>query len=147
MALYADMIQVKRYVNNVFSSNTYIVRKTEDKNCLLVDCGDSEELFIDLRKDGLNVVAVLLTHAHFDHICGLNHLLKYYPSVEIYTNDFGKESLLSDKLNLSKYHSVPFVLANENRIYLLDNSQSEIETSGIKASLFFVPGHNPSVTS
>lgn len=144
MVCSTDMIQVKQYINNLFTSNSYLVRRYNEKDCLLVDCGDSEELFSDLHNEKLNVVAVLLTHAHFDHICGLNLLLEHYPSVEIFTNDFGQESLLSDKLNLSKYHSKPFVLADGKRITVLSNGQLEIDLIGIKANIFFVPGHNPS---
>ncbi len=49
-------------------ANSYLL--TEDgKTAVLIDCGGEEPLAF-AREKGLRVEAVLLTHAHFDHIAG-----------------------------------------------------------------------------
>ncbi len=45
-------------------------------NGILIDPGD-------IWADFENTKTVLLTHAHFDHIYGLNGLLKYSPDVSV----------------------------------------------------------------
>ena len=50
-----------------------------------------------------------ITHSHFDHIYGLNELVKEFPNCVIYVSKHGKEGLFSAKLNFSFYHDKPFV--------------------------------------
>lgn len=85
------------YINSVFSSKSYRI------GSILIDPGDEWEGFE-------NVDAVLLTHAHFDHIYGLNRVVELNPEVKIFTNTAGQEALLNDRLNMSRYHETPFVL-------------------------------------
>lgn len=137
------MLHVKQYVNNTLSSNTYLVWVDDEKDCLLVDCGDSEQLFKDLAEGVFKVVGVLLTHGHFDHIYGLNRLLDMYPSLKVYTNAFGRESLLSVKLNLSRYHFNPYTIQDENAICVFSDDCFSMELIGLAVNVFHVPGHNP----
>ena len=61
-----------------FSANTYVIGKVGG-NCIVVDIGStSDEIYHYIDKHYEKVVAVLLTHAHFDHIRGLTKLLKHY---------------------------------------------------------------------
>lgn len=125
---------VETVVNHIFNSITYIIPTGEGKDCFLVDCGDVDKV-VD---DRWIVKAVLLTHAHFDHIYGLPLLLEKFPDVVIYTNEWGKKALADDRLNMSRYHESPFridcpnvtVISEEDRICGFD--------------VYETPGHNPS---
>lgn len=102
-----------------------------------IDPGDSWNEF-------LNVKTVLLTHAHFDHIYGLNELIANTPEARIYTNDAGKGMLLNAKKNMSYYHGTPFVFEQPQQIFVVKD-QEEIEIGhGLSAKAIFTPGHNPS---
>lgn len=130
------MFQVDYITNSVFNSRTYILSEIGSDSVLLVDCGDIEPIME--RIGGRNVDAVLLTHAHFDHIYGLPVLLEKFPDVLIYTNEWGKRALADDKLNMSRYHENPVrvVCANVRDVREGDNL--------FGFEVFETPGHNPS---
>lgn len=120
---------LKSKVNSLFSSITYRVGLT------LVDPGDEQ--------DWAGVEIVLLTHAHVDHIYGLNRVLELNPSALVYTNLAGREALLSDKKNMSRYHETPFVFAYPENIRVVDDGDEINLGDGLVAEAHFTPGHNP----
>lgn len=104
---------------------------------ILIDPGDVWEGFD-------NVSAVLLTHAHFDHVYGLNEVLRISPWVKVYTNEAGKEMLLNARKNLSFYNDSPFVFKSPDCLVVIEDGD-EIEIGdGQIAKAVFTPGHNPS---
>lgn len=75
-------------------ANCYIV--LENQNALIIDPGDDARLLKGMIASlKARVEAVLLTHAHFDHIGAVDELVKEY-DVDVYMNpnefDFLKES-------------------------------------------------------
>lgn len=122
---------IREHVNSFFTSESYLV-----DGKVLVDCGD-------LVPDYAVVEAVLLTHAHFDHIYGLNELLSKNPELKVYTNEEGKTMLLDSKKNLSKYHDKPFVFMFPGQIVIV-NDGDVVDVCGLKAKAVYTPGHNKS---
>lgn len=122
---------IREHVNSFFTSESYLV-----DGKVLVDCGD-------LVPDYVGVEAVLLTHAHFDHIYGLNELLSNNPELKVYTNEEGKTMLLDSKKNLSKYHDKPFVFMFQDQIVIV-NDGDIVDVCGLKAKAVYTPGHSPS---
>ena len=131
-------VEITQIVNRVFNSCTYVL--THDGRSWLVDCGDVEPVLAQV--DG-NLSGVLLTHAHFDHIYGLNRLLTVFPDVPVYTNREGLEGLMSDKLNFSRYHEEPFILAEPGNARLVDDGEIVMLFEGINAQAIATPGHSP----
>lgn len=125
---------VNSHVNSLFGSVSYRIGN------LLIDPGD-EWYGMD------SVEAILMTHAHFDHIYGLNHVIEKNPMAKVYTNAIGAEMLVDSRKNLSKYHENPFTFDKPQNIVIV-NDNDEIEfTDGIKTKAMFTPGHNPSCTT
>lgn len=122
---------IKYNVNSIFNSISYKIGNS------LIDPGDEWEEFE-------NVDAVLLTHAHFDHIYGLNRVAELNPAVKIYTNVYGGKALLSDKLNMSRYHDSPFIFKYEEKIINVDNEEEINIGDDLTARAYFTLGHNPS---
>lgn len=137
------MLTVNFITNKFFNSRTYILSK-EGCDCVwLVDCGDPD-VILDMIGEK-TVDGVLLTHAHSDHIYGLEQLLIKFPEVRIYTNAIGVEELRSPKLNLSHYHSeYPDILVDEpNNVFVLEDG-SELNVIGESCKVLETPGHAPS---
>lgn len=129
---------IHQIVNSVFNSCSYVL--TQDKQSWLVDCGDVDQILplVDGKLQG-----VLLTHAHFDHIYGLNNLESLFPGVPVYTIMAGLNGLMSDKLNFSRYYGEPFIFDSPDNVKLVNDGEriSLFEDVDIKAVM--TPGHSP----
>ena len=66
------------------SCNCYIVSDDDGKTVVFDPCESGEEIYLYLKDQKLDLVAVIITHGHFDHIYGLSDLVNT-------ANDDGKE--------------------------------------------------------
>ena len=61
---------------------------SENGKALIVDPGQEADRIIDLlAKKGLEPAAILLTHAHFDHISGIPGLIEKFPDLPVYVHE------------------------------------------------------------
>lgn len=141
-------MQVNRLVNSFYTSNTYIISDAVGDGVWLVDCGDYASQVKPLL-DGRNVIGVLLTHTHSDHIYGLVDLFEDFPNAKVYTNDFGIIALGDSRLNLSHYHSeVPDLsIKNVNNFVSLEEGMEIQLFEDLSASVLSTPGHDKSCLS
>lgn len=65
-------MNVETFVISPLQSNCYVV--CEGTDCVIVDPGDVrlEPVFEYIRKNALSVMAIWCTHAHFDHVLGVD---------------------------------------------------------------------------
>lgn len=136
---------IDHIVNSILNSITYILPTGSQRDCYLVDCGDIERIL----DDGWNVLGVLLTHAHTDHIYGINKLLQHNPSAVIYTNVEGKEGLLNPKFNFSKYHEdvEDFIISKPENVFVVEDEGTLQLADNLQVEVLFSPGHEPSCLS
>ena len=59
------MIEIKRYVSGLLSSNMYVI--SEAGHAIVIDPFEDTT-----PSEGLTVDCILLTHEHYDHISGVN---------------------------------------------------------------------------
>ena len=84
------MLEIKTFYFNPYRECTYIVsRSAEDCECLIVDPGMFEEKeqrrFAEyIKTHRLTPTAVLVTHTHPDHICGLEWIEEEYKGIAVY---------------------------------------------------------------
>ena len=133
-------MRVDYITNSIFNSRTYILSGEGSDGVWLVDCGDVEPMLANVA--GRKIVGVLLTHAHFDHIYGLPELLKHFPEVPIYTNEWGKQALANDRWNMSRYHEQSVVVDNADIRILKEGDIIELGEENLE--VIETPGHNPS---
>ena len=65
-------MEIERVVVGPLDENCYILKK--DKTCLVVDPGDDYSKIKEKIGDS-KILAVLITHSHFDHVGALRHFL------------------------------------------------------------------------
>ena len=137
------MLTVDYITNRVFNSRTYILSDENYDRVWLVDCGDTDRVLQMIGKK--SVEGVLLTHAHSDHIYGLEELIMRFPAVKIYTNTAGVEALKSPKLNISHYHSeYPDISINAPYNVRIMKEGDALEVLGVSVQVYETPGHAPS---
>lgn len=76
------MLNIKRFVFYYFQENTYVIND-DTKECIIIDPGcerpaEREELLSYIKDNELIPKAILLTHAHLDHIYGVAQMMKAY---------------------------------------------------------------------
>jgi glyoxylase-like metal-dependent hydrolase (beta-lactamase superfamily II) len=71
----------------------------------------------------LSVQGVFLTHAHFDHIYGLEALVEQFPDCKVIVCEYAKQALASDKLNMSKYHGTPINYTKDNVVLVKEGDR------------------------
>ena len=80
-------------------ANCYLVM--ENKHALLIDPGDAFfHLKETLKENECTLEAIVLTHAHFDHIAGIDKILQDF-DVDVYLNPQEFDFLQDPNLNSS----------------------------------------------
>jgi len=64
--------------------DNYIWAMIEDHNLIIVDPGDAKPVLEFISHSKLNLLAILITHKHLDHMGGVDDLYEKYPNIEIY---------------------------------------------------------------
>ena len=76
----------------------------ENKEAFLVDASFSENggLLDHIKKLNVNLVAILITHGHWDHISSIEEICNAFPDAKVYISEEEAELLENTELNLSK---------------------------------------------
>lgn len=131
-------MKIDRFVIGPVGTNCYIVRNEDTDECFVTDPAACPlELVGHIRREGLNVKAVLLTHGHFDHIMGLDDFLKEFP-VPVYAFSEEKPLLESAELNSSLgMFGRPYTFSGAE--YVSDGQILHI--AGFEIRVIHTPGH------
>ena len=71
------MLQIKRMPVGQIGTNCYLLEDTDAKLCAVIDPGDQpEDIDREIRKAGLTLTMILITHGHFDHVGAVASLKK-----------------------------------------------------------------------
>lgn len=141
------MIKVERFVNELMTSNCYIVVDEESKHCLCIDPAseksDREIAYIENR--GLQLDYIILTHEHTDHTWGVNALLKQYPMAKVICSSLCRDALPKEaKAYFQLYYDDPNYCYNVARV---DSTTEELggqmEWNSHKVVFISTPGHSP----
>ena len=130
-------MRIKKFIIGMVSTNCYVVHNEVTKECFVVDpAAESEELIHYIKKEGLQVKAVLLTHGHFDHIMGIDALLREF-AVPVYAGEAEAGVLADAGSNLSLAYGMEYTFSDAE--YLQDNAVLEI--AGYQIQMLSTPGH------
>ena len=131
-------MKVGKFVLGPVATNCYIGINEETKECFIVDPATCPPEFVSYIKNaGLTVKAVLLTHGHFDHIMGLDALLKEF-SVPVYAHAAEREVLESEQLNSSaSMLGQPYSFSGADYV----TNRQELRIAGFEILVIYTPGH------
>ena len=131
-------MKVGKFVLGPVATNCYIGINEETKECFIVDPATCPPEFVSYIKNaGLTVKAVLLTHGHFDHIMGLDALLKEF-SVPVYAHEAEREVLESEQLNSSaSMLGQPYSFSGADYV----TNRQELRIAGFEIRVVYTPGH------
>ena len=134
------MLQIDCYQHLDFTSNTFVLGNTTSNNVYLVDIGVSDEIIKSLGSNQ-KIKGIFLTHAHYDHIYGINDITELFPDCTVYGSEYTLQGLYSDKMNLSFYHENPIVFLGKKIMLITEGMKIELYPNSY-LKVLETPGHN-----
>lgn len=119
------MIYIHKFTVNILEENTYLVWDHSSEG-VIIDPGcftDSEKQALKdyITKEGIKPKAILLTHAHLDHVFGVKDIAGYY-GINVWMNE--REHISMEKVNpssrslgLPEPDSFAFIKADEGTTF------------------------------
>lgn len=140
----ANSIQVETVVDSVFEENAYIVSGQPGGKCWIIDPSfppQPERIASVIREQGLQPVAILITHTHGDHIVGIDALYKYWKDLELAVPAVEASFLADADKNLSSAFGLDLVVKAEATRLL--KAGDTLSLDGIECQVLDVSGHSP----
>lgn len=136
-------LEVVKFTFNPFQENTYILH--DGSNCVIIDPGcyekHEEKALTDfIESNGLTPVALLLTHAHIDHVLGCNFVLSTY-DIPFYIHEKDL-STLNNVMSYAHVYGFPAYTPPREADQILQGGEN-LEFGDIKLDVIYTPGHCP----
>lgn len=131
-------MKILNFVLGMVGTNCYLVVNEEEKQCILIDPAVySGEIAEQIRREGLDLRAILLTHGHFDHIMGIDGFRKEFPEIPVYAHR-EEEALLKDaSMNASLEFGRQYTFSGA--AYAEDGDV--LDLAGMQFRVIHTPGH------
>ncbi|WP_085991907.1 MBL fold metallo-hydrolase [Oceanobacillus senegalensis] len=123
-------------------TNCYIL--FNDSEAIIIDPGGEPNKIIEvINKKEAEVKAILLTHAHFDHIGAVGYLRDFY-QVDVYVHKEEQSWLGDSQLNGSSAFIGQEIVTNKAEHEL---TPGKLEISSFSLKVIHTPGHSPGSVS
>ncbi len=135
-------IKIKRFSCNILYENCYVL--STPGRCVAIDPGfhgavELDELYAYLAEEGLTLEAILLTHAHFDHVIGVKPIQDAL-GVPVYMSPADEPVLAEDIIYTGSLGIKGF---DPSFSWTGVSAGEELEIAGIRFRAIATPGHTP----
>lgn len=140
------MLKVKRFVNELMTSNCYVVYDDDTKRCLVIDPGSEKSLreieFVE--KNSLTLDYIIITHEHTDHNWGVNALREKFKNSKLVCSEICNR-------NVKKTNRTYFLFYYDAPEYHYEIAPAEIfiskecetlQWNGLSIEFIITPGHS-----
>lgn len=115
-----------------------------ERDCWIVDASFGPGPIVEhVRRAGLRPMALILTHAHVDHIAGVAEVVAAFPGpprLPVWIHAAERDWLNDPELNLSMFTGQPVTAPGPDRL-LADGD--ELSLGGTRWRVLHTPGHSP----
>lgn len=141
------MLNVRVYNLGPVQTNCYII-SNKNKDCLIFDPGEEANRIVgELRKNGLNPLAILLTHTHFDHIGAVDAIRDTY-KLPLYVHEKEVKWLNDPMKNGSgKYAELPNYIVKAPEEQHIIRTEGQMTIGDFAFEIAYTPGHSPGSVS
>jgi len=135
------MLHIEAFQLGPVQTNAYLVSNAERTKGFVIDPGMNPKSLLK-RIEHMEIEAIVLTHAHFDHIGGVDELRKL-KNCPVYLHDAEADWLTDPKKNGSaRWPELGVHIQTEPAEYALGEGQT-LTLLGEKFRVFHTPGHSP----
>lgn len=132
-----DNLDIRTVTGGPLEVNTYVVGLGGGQECLLIDPG-AEFASVEGAVCGRTVTAVLLTHAHFDHMLYARPWLER--GAKLYVHELDAPALADPELNVSGVIGAKLTLPQAD---VLLREGDVVREAGLELTVLHTPGHTP----
>lgn len=137
------MLHIKSFTFNPFGENTYILFN-HDQEAILIDPGNYDESETELlqnfiKENSLQITNILLTHAHIDHVLGMQWAFDEY-KIPVTLHPQEQEILERNPMTARQYG---FFLKPFNGELNFINEGETVSLGEEQMSVLHLPGHSP----
>ena len=131
-------MKVEQFATGILGTNTYLAINEETKQAVVVDpAALPKRLKNYIVENELQVEAILLTHAHFDHIMGVDLFAEEYGVSTVYVHENDAPMMEDPALNLSNVYTRGYTYSN----YTCIRDKQILKHAGIEFQVIHTPGH------
>lgn len=139
------MLNIRSFNLGPLQTNAYLLTGADPAKGIIIDPGMNPAPLVRAIQD-IEIEAILLTHAHFDHIGGVDEIRKL-KNCPVYLHALESDWLTSAKLNGSlMWPNVSPPMTTDPAEFDLDEGQT-LELIGNTFRVFHTPGHSPGSVS
>ena len=131
-------MKIECYSIGMLGTNCYLLINEDTKQAVVIDpaaCPD--KIKNRIKEAELKVEAILLTHAHFDHIMGIDEFVKEFGVSKVYVHKDDGAMMTDPQLNLSGAYTRGYIWTAFEGLY----DQQVLELAGTKIQVIHTPGH------
>ncbi len=138
-----DMIYIESMTFNTFQENTFVVNN-DNKETIIFDPGcsnisEQEVLSSYIERNKLNIVRLVNTHCHIDHVLGNQYISDKY-AVTLEAHLFEKAVLDSCEM-VSKIYNIAYAESPEIASFINEDDVFQLGNESFQVLL--CPGHSP----
>lgn len=132
-------MEVKVIKSGLLQTNTYVVSK--ENNCIIIDPAFGyDEIVSYINSKGYRVLAILLTHGHFDHIGACNDLARLY-NCRVYIGKDDVEIVVNPDLNGARRYAKKDIIVEKQFLKAFDH-EIILKLDNFMIDVLFTPGHS-----
>ncbi|MEK7078701.1 MAG: MBL fold metallo-hydrolase [Patescibacteria group bacterium] len=132
-------MKITTYPLGQLQANCYLL--VHDKDCILIDPADDASFLLEeISRQNLNLVAMLATHGHFDHVMAVGEI-QLSLKVPFYIH--GKDLFLIKRLKETAKHFLGYEPHVIEPTIIKNLPNGELKISNFKFQILSSPGHTP----
>ncbi len=139
------MLKVQRFVNELMTSNCYIIYDEDKKRCVVIDPGSerSNREIEFIESNSLALDFIIITHEHTDHNWGVNTLREHFKESKfICSEECNKRVKKTNRAYFLLYYDDPNYFYEIAPADILIHEDGSLDWNGIQIKFIMTPGHS-----
>lgn len=136
-------IDMKKFITGPLENNTYLIWN-DNKEAIIIDPSlGCNEILKFVKENNYKLIAVLLTHGHFDHFIGISEIHNVYPDLDIWANELSVPFLKNPQFNGSGMIGAALSYNGPIKTF----KEGDMKISNFEFKILHIPGHSPGGTA